>query len=131
MIFVDSNIPMYLVGSEHPNKGVARRLLERAIAAREILVTDAEVLQEILHRYAAIARLDAIEPASRALLDVVDVVLPVERIDVEHARPLVTDARMSARDAIHVAIMRRHGVDQILTLDVGFDGLSGIERVRD
>ena len=32
MIFVDSNIPMYLVGAEHPNKDAARRLLERAIA---------------------------------------------------------------------------------------------------
>ncbi len=32
MIFVDSNIPTYLVGSEHPNKGVAGRLLERVIA---------------------------------------------------------------------------------------------------
>ena len=129
MIFVDSNIPMYLVGSEHPNKGASRRLLERAIAAGEILVTDAEVLQEILHRYAAIARLDAIDPASRALLDVVDVVYPVERIDVEHARPLVTAAGMSARDAIHVAIMRRHGVNQILTFDLGFDGVEGIERI--
>ena len=131
MIFVDSNIPMYLVGSEHPNKGASRRLLERAIAAGEILVTDAEVLQEILHRYAAIGRPDAIEPASRALLDVVDVVYPVERIDVEHARPLVTGAAMSARDAIHVAIMRRHGVTQILTFDLGFDGVDGIERVSE
>jgi predicted nucleic acid-binding protein len=131
VIFVDSNIPMYLVGIEHPNKGASRRLLERAIAAGEILVTDAEVLQEILHRYAAIARPDAIEPASRALLDLVDVVFPVERLDVEHARPLVTEARLSARDAIHVAIMRRHGVDQILTFDLGFDGLEGVERVRE
>jgi predicted nucleic acid-binding protein len=131
VIFVDSNIPMYLVGSEHPNKGATRRLLERAIATGEILVTDAEVLQEILHRYAAIARLDAIEPASLALLDVVDIVFPVERLDVEHARPLVTDTGMCARDAIHVAIMRRHGVDQILTFGLGFDGVDGVERVRE
>ena len=131
MIFVDSNIPMYLVGSEHPNKGAARRMLERAIADGEVLVTDAEVLQEILHRYAAIARPDAIEPASRALLDVVDEVFPVERADVERARPLVTTAGMGARDAIHVSIMRRRGVDRILTFDVGFDGVEGIERIRE
>ncbi|MGH8680181.1 MAG: hypothetical protein ACREVS_14065 [Burkholderiales bacterium] len=35
MIFVDSNIPMYLVGAAHPNKVDAQRLLERCIADRE------------------------------------------------------------------------------------------------
>ena len=52
MIFIDSNVPMYLVGSEHPHKIDAQRLLERFISDDERLVTDAEVLQEILHRYA-------------------------------------------------------------------------------
>ena len=60
MIFIDSNVPMYLVGSEHPHKVDAQRLLERCIADNERLVTDAEVLQEILHRYAAIDRLEAV-----------------------------------------------------------------------
>jgi predicted nucleic acid-binding protein len=129
VIFVDSNIPMYLVGGDHPNKGAARALLERAITDGEILVTDAEVLQEILHRYVAIDRRDAIEPASAALLGVVDEVYPVERADVERARRIVLGTRMSARDAIHVAIMRRRGVDRILTFDRAFDEVEGLSRV--
>jgi hypothetical protein len=56
VILGDSTIPMYLVGAEHPHKADVRRLLERSIAMRERLVTDAEVLQEILHRYVAIDR---------------------------------------------------------------------------
>lgn len=67
MIFVDSNIPMYLVGADHPNKAIARRLLEKCIANGERLVADAEVLREILHRYTAINRRDAIQPAFDAL----------------------------------------------------------------
>ena len=128
MIFVDSNIPMYLVGADHPNKAAARALLERAITDGEILVTDAEVLQEILHRYVAIDRRDAIGPASDALLGVVDEVFPVERGDVEGARRLVLTTALSARDAVHLAIMRRRGVDRIMTFDRGFDGLAGITR---
>jgi len=69
VIFVDSNIPMYLIGADHPNKAVARRLLERAITTGEKLVTSAEVLQEILHRYSAIDRPEAIEPLNRSLED--------------------------------------------------------------
>ena len=129
MIFVDSNIPMYLVGADHSNKAAARVLLERAITDGEILVTDAEVLQEILHRYVAIDRRDAIGPASDALLGVVDEVFPVERSDVERARNLVLTTPLSARDAVHVAIMRRRGVDRILTFDRGFDGVEGLVRI--
>ena len=50
MIFIDSNIPMSLVGRAHPHKIDSQRLLERCIADGERLVTDCEVLQEILHR---------------------------------------------------------------------------------
>ena len=79
MIFIDSNIPMYLVGSDHPHKVDAQRMLEGSVAAEERLVTDAEVFQEILHRYSAIDRKDAIQPAFELLLGVVDEVLPIDR----------------------------------------------------
>ena len=49
-VFVDSNIPMYVIGGEHPNRSVAQRLVSDAAMAQHRLVTDAEVLQEILHR---------------------------------------------------------------------------------
>jgi hypothetical protein len=131
VIFVDSNVPMYLVGADHPNKETARRLLERAIVDNEPLATDAEVLQELLHRYVAIGRRDAIEAAFDALLGVVDVVHPIEVEDVQRARRLLeATARLSARDAVHVAVMRRHEIDRILTFDTGFDGLVGIERIH-
>jgi hypothetical protein len=128
VIFVDSNVPMYLVGADHPNKTVARALLERAITDGEILVTDAEVLQEILHRYVAIDRRDAIGPASDALLGVIDEVFPVERGDVERARQIVLTTTLSARDAVHLAIMRRRGIDRIMTFDRAFDEIDGISR---
>ena len=76
MIFIDSNIPRYLVGASHPLKVNARRLLEEAIGDAERLVTDAEVLQEILHRYIAIDRRAAIQPAFDMILGVVDEVFP-------------------------------------------------------
>lgn len=130
MIFVDSNIPMYLVGGDHPNKLAARQLLERAIVDNEPLATDAEVLQEILHRYLAIDRRDAIGPAWEALLGVVDVVHPIDLEDASRARRLVDSAaRLSARDAIHIAVMQRHGITRILTFDEGFEGIDGVERI--
>ena len=130
MIFVDSNIPMYLVGSDHPNKRAARFRLEQAIVDNEPLATDAEVLQELLHRYTAIGRREAIGPAWDAILGVVDVVHPIELDDVTRARRLVAAApTLSSRDAVHLAVMQRRGISRILTFDTGFDGILGIERV--
>lgn len=130
MIFVDSNVPMYLVGSPHPHKADAQRFLERAAANRERLVTDAEVMQEILHRYSAIRRLDAIQPTFETLLNAVDEVFPIDLAVVSRAREIVLAyPGTSARDAVHVAVMEREGVDRILTFDAGFDRFPGITRV--
>jgi hypothetical protein len=130
VIFVDSNIPMYLVGTAHPHKADAQRLLESAIASGERLVTSAEVLQEILHRYAAINRRDALQPAFDAILGVVDEVLPVTRNDVERAKDLLLGhPSLSARDALHVAVMQRQEVAQVMSFDAGFDGIPGVTRV--
>ncbi|MGE5662706.1 MAG: type II toxin-antitoxin system VapC family toxin [Deltaproteobacteria bacterium] len=130
MIFIDSNVPMYLVGAAHPNKIDAHRLLEQAIAEGRRLVTDAEVLQEILHRYAAIGRKDAIQPAFEAIKGVVDEIFPLEAADADRAREiLLGSATVSARDAIHLSIMQRHGVATIMSFDAGYDGFPGIRRM--
>jgi len=130
MILIDSNIPMYLVGEAHPHKSDAQRLLEKLVSERQRLVTDAEVLQEILHRYVAINRPDAIQPAFDALLGVVDQVLPVDRAVVERAKQVVLGHRqLSARDAVHLAIMEQHGIERILTFDSGFDRFPGVQRI--
>jgi predicted nucleic acid-binding protein len=130
MIFIDSNVPMYLIGSEHPHKIDAQRLLERCIADSERLVTDAEVFQEILHRYAAIKRKDAISPAFQAISGIVDEVFAVELRDVERAKDILLGAqRLSARDALHLAIMERNRIETILSFDSGFDEYPGITRL--
>ena len=130
MIFVDSNIPMYLVGAPHPHKADAQRLVERLISDRQRLVTDAEVLQEILHRYVALNRREFIQPAFDALLGIVDLVLPVEGTSANRAKEIVLGhQKMSARDAVHLAVMEQHGIDRILSFDSGFDGFPGIARL--
>ena len=130
MILVDSNIPMYLVGAPHPHKIDAQRWVEKLLSERQPLVTDAEVLQEILHRYISINRRDAIQPTFDSLLAIVDQVMAVDRAVVEGAKEIAFGhPRLSARDAVHLAVMRRHGIEQILTFDSGFDGLPGVTRL--
>ena len=121
---------MYLVGAPHPHKADAQRLVERLISDRQRLVTSAEVLQEILHRYVAISRRSAIQPAFDALLGIVDQVFAVDQAAAERAKEIVTGyPKMSARDALHLAVMEAQDVDQVLSFDSGFDGFPGITRM--
>jgi uncharacterized protein len=130
LILVDSNVPMYIVGASHPNKVAALRTLEKTIMDRQRLVTDAEVLQEILHRYISINRREVIQPALDALLALVDSVLPVDQETVVEAKQIVLGyPKLSARDALHLAVMRLDGIDRILSFDSGFDGIRGITRI--
>ena len=122
---------MYLIGAPHPHKSEAQVLLERLIAARQRLVTDAEVLQEILHRYTAIGKREAIGPAFRVVLDVVDEVLGIEKADVLRAGEIAQNrVLMSARDAVHIAVMERHGIRSILSFDADFDRWPGLKRIH-
>jgi len=131
VIFVDSNIPMYLVGADGPLKDLTRRLLERAVIDGESLVTDAEVFQEILRRYTTIDRRDAIGPAFDILREVVDTVHPIEFADVARSRRIVASTpRLSERGALHIAVMQARDIVRIMSFDTGFDLVSGIERVH-
>ena len=121
---------MYLVGSRHPNKIAAEQTVAALIARQEKLVSDAEVLQEILHRYAAIGRLDAIQPAFDALLGVVDEVFPIEPENVQRAKTILLGKYgLSARDAIHLAVMEQRGIQRILSFDQGFDRYPNVRRI--
>ena len=121
---------MYLIGGSHPLKVGAQRILENLIRERHRLVSDAEVLQEILHRYVAIDRREAIQPAFDALQRVVDEILPVDSAAVSRAKQIVLEyRRLSARDAIHLAIMEKYGIEEILSFDSGFDAFPGIKRL--
>ncbi len=130
MIFVDSNVPMYVAGRDHPLRGPAQRFLERARAGDWDICTSTEVLQEILYRYAALKRLDLAGAVYDLFVQMCPVVLPVTLADTDRARRLLTDtAGVSARDALHAAVMLNHDLVQIATFDRGFDAVKGITRV--
>jgi predicted nucleic acid-binding protein len=130
VILIDSNIPMYLVGASHPNKVKAQHLLEKLAIDHQRLVTDAEVLQEILHRYVAINRRDAIQPAFDALLGLADEVLSIDLAVAERAKQIVLGyRRLSARDAVHLAVMEQNGIARILSFDAGLDAFPKITRL--
>jgi predicted nucleic acid-binding protein len=125
VVFVDSNVPMYLVGAAHPNRD---RLAAFVLSnTDEIYVTSAEVYQEVIHRYIAINRREAIASCFALLDDLVAHVYPITRADTDAALAIASrQQRLSGRDCLHLAIMERYGAARILTCDRDFEMWPGI-----
>ncbi len=118
MTFVDTNVVMYAVGRAHPLKEEARRFFEEAVRDGIPLATSAEVLQELLHAYLPVTRVETLDAALELVEARVETVWSVEAEDVRLARALVrAHGGLGARDLLHLACCRRRGVDAIKTFD--------------
>lgn len=130
-LFLDSNIPMYVAGREHPHRAPSLRLLERMREGEIEGVTSTEVLQEILYRYTALNRRDLAFEVYDLTVELSATVLPVTLADMERARRLLEgNPAFGVRDAVHAAVMIEHGLKWIASFDSGFDGFPGVRRLE-
>ena len=139
-LFLDANIPTYAAGRDHPLKEPCREVLRLSARHTRSFFTDAEVLQEMLHRYLSLRRwpegkrivLDfaALMAGSVEPVTAEDVVRACDLADQYAARP---GARLAARDLLHAAVMLRAEGEaaKIVSADSDFDELAaeGIERL--
>lgn len=131
MILVDSNVLMYATGAEHPNKPLAVRFLDRVAGGEVEAAIDAEVLHEIIHRYRALNRW----PEGRRVFGLARIVFPdvlsITGAVMDRAKQLAeSDGRISARDAVHAAVIAEYQLEWICTFDRDFDRIRGCKRVR-
>ncbi len=118
MIFVDTNVFMYAVGGPHPLRTAAREFFLMSNGNRTPLCTSAEVLQELVHAYLPVARVEALDAAMALVVRCRVQVWPLEEEDVTLARQLHEQYSMlGARDLCHLASCRRRGVSKVITFD--------------
>lgn len=91
--------------------------LQDRMAAHHPLATSAEVLQELLHIYVPVGRIETLDAALRLATDLTTV-WPVDAEDVQTARSLLgRHPGLSARDLLHLGVSVRRGVDEVLSFD--------------
>ena len=113
-VFIDSNVPMYVAGGEHPNREPSRRFLDRVRRGEIEGCTSTEVLQEILYRYSALGRREVAREVYDLFVEICPVVLAVTLADTDRARDLLLGVSgISPRDAVHAGVMLNHGVEWI------------------
>ena len=130
-VFVDSNIPMYVAGTKHPNKGPATRFLESAADKGLELCTSTEVLQEILYRYTVLGRPELADRVYDLFVALIPEVFEVTLADTDLAKKiLLSTPGLSARVAVHAGVMINRGANATATFDRGFDRIEEVTRVE-
>ncbi|MBI3584428.1 MAG: type II toxin-antitoxin system VapC family toxin [Nitrospinae bacterium] len=128
--FLDANIIMYALGKEHSLKNPCRKSLEMIKEGKIIVVTNTEVLQEILHRYYSIGMPRIAEEAYSAVKTLCVEIYSVTLVELEKAMKLLKEfPSISSRDVIHAATMLNNGIEKILSTDPHFDVIHGIQRI--
>ncbi len=128
--FLDANVLMYAAGAAHPLREPCREALTRAVDQEVSLVTDAEVLQEILYRYFSIGWAEVARAVYDSAIRLCDEVIPIDEGHTSRALELLLEhGELSSRDAIHTATMEDHGLDRLLSTDRDFDALDQVERI--
>ena len=128
-VFVDTSVIMYAAGADHPHRDGCRRVLQRVADGDLAAVTSAEVVQEILHRFARGQR-DVGQRMAQGVIDLFGDLLPVDGTTVQDAVVRYrSDQRLSARDAIHAATCAVNSIDRIVSVDADFDVVPGLVRV--
>ena len=129
--FVDANIPIYAAGRGHQYKEPCARII-RAIANNPgHFITDAEVLQELMHHYLRTNRWTI----GREIFHRFEMLLqgriePTYPEDVSQAARLAEESNQSSsRDLVHASVMRRCGTSLCISADTDFDRIPGIRRL--
>lgn len=131
MILADANVLMYAVGEEHPHKSRSLSFLSRVSQRQVAAAIDAEVLQEILHRYRSMGRLAKAAAAYAEARLVFDTVFPITvEVTDTAVRLLGQYPALVARDAVHAAVVLVYGLDGICSFDRDFDRIREFRRVE-
>jgi hypothetical protein len=105
--------------------------MKEVAAGKVKAVSDVEVLQEILHRYHHLRKLQDGFTVFEAFLTIVPLFHPVMLADLLLAKQLLAQhPGISPRDALHAAVMRRTGLDTIVSYDRHLDQIEGIRRLE-
>jgi uncharacterized protein len=131
VILLDSNIFMYAAGAPHPHKAPSVALLERIADGQVKAGIDAEVLQEILHRYRAIGRWSDGRRVYDLTKKIIETVIPIDLDILDAARALMDlHETLGARDALHAAACQRVGATALCSYDKDFEVIVGLKRLE-
>jgi predicted nucleic acid-binding protein len=129
--FIDTNVFIYAAGAPHPYKEPCREILRKVGAGSLDGTTNAEVLQELLYVLGRRTERKIARSVVENVIKLIPDLLSIGAPELELAAQLLEKHEtLSARDVVHIASMRLHGIRNVVSFDRHFDGVDGIRRLE-
>lgn len=129
MLLLDANIAIYAEGRDHRYHNPCRTIMVLARENSSAYCIDTEILQEILNFYVRRGETARGVGVSEDLLSMFLTIVPITAAEIMAAMRLLTETRdLSARDAIHAAVVIEHALEGIVSADRDFDRVPGLCR---
>ena len=131
VLFVDTNVPIYATGRDHPYKEPCAAIIRIIATNPTRFVTDAEVFQELMHYYLRTNRW----ATGREVFGRFETLLqgriePTYLEDVRRASQMADDIhQVGSRDLVHASVMSRIGTSLIISSDADFDRIPALRRL--
>lgn len=127
-VFIDSNIPIFAVGGESPERVSSRRLMRLAAEGTVELHASVELVQEFLfHRLRRVDRALAVAQARE--LSGLCVLHAFDAAVLGEAIALVESGELRGRDAVHAGTALQCGFSEIVSFDTGFGQCARLTRL--
>ena len=129
--FVDTNVPVYAAGRDHQYKGPCARIIRVIASSPAHFITDAEVLQELMHHFLRTNRWTEGREVFRRFENLLQGrIEPTYPEDVRQAARMADGGHQSkSRDLVHASVMRRYGTNLCISADTDFNRIPGVRRL--
>ena len=129
MRLLDANVVMYSEGREHFYRDSCKIIMDSVDAWPDEFAIDTEALQEILYVYSSRGELEKGLAVTERLLNIFSEIIPITATEITAAMRLMSAIRdLTARDAIHAAVVFEHNLEGIVSSDGDFDRIPGLRR---
>lgn len=128
-IYLDSTI-LELLATESGDRDASLDFLERSVIDQVTLVSSVVAMRQLASLFVDRGLSGEYSRFEQLILDLCREIYPLEPHDLSEAVAWLAENRSKSLDiALTVALLRRQGVEQILSFDTRFDQIIGVARI--
>lgn len=128
-VYIDSNIFFYAKILDRKYGGACAEILSKIEKGKLKAATSTLVIVELANALRKYGLTDEVKDVVDAIFSLNINILDFDSLDVRTAARVYDEFKISPYDCVHVAIMRKVGIAEIISADKDFDKISWIKRL--
>jgi len=127
-VFIDSNVFFYAKIMDREYGNACAEILNRIVRGEVEAATSVLVAVELANALVKYGLSNEVKETIDGLFSLEISIHEVDQFDIRNAASIFDEFKISPYDCVHIAVMRRVGVNEIISADKDFDKVNLIKR---